>query len=182
MTVKAAIKGAKPAVRNVRLFISYSHIDEANQKKLDTSLTPLRRKGLDTFFDGDIQAGEKLDHAIAKELRAADIFVALLSPDYIHSHYCCDIEYKRAKGRQGRGTLRVVDVVVRDCDWKETKAAQHKLLPKDGKALSRWRSADTAWLDVIRGLKPVIASVRGAGETSDQGAQTRFEGAEARHD
>lgn len=161
MKAATPVGRAKPAVAPaVRMFISYSHLDEAHQKKLDVALTPLRHKGLETFFDGDILAGEKLDPKIARELRRADIFVALLSPDYMHSKYCWNIEYKRARGRQSRGTLRVVDVVVRDCDWKETKAALHKLLPKDGKAVSRWRSADTAWLDVIRGLKPVIAAVR----------------------
>lgn len=161
---RTALRSTKPKTAAeagpVRMFVSYSHHDEAHQRRLDVHLAPLRHEGLLTVFDGDINAGEKLDPAIARQMREAHIFVALLSPDYMHSRYCWQIEHKRATGRRNRGTLRMVDVVIRDCDWKETKAAQHKVLPKDGKPVTRWRSADTAWLDVVKGLKPVIAAAK----------------------
>jgi hypothetical protein len=63
-------------------------------------------------------------------------------------------------GRRARGTLRVVAVVVRPCDWKATTAAGFKLLPTDGKPVSRWRSQDQALLDVTQGIRKVVQAIR----------------------
>ena len=54
----------------------------------------------------------------------------------------------------------MVAVVVRPCDWKSTPAAGFKLLPEDGRDVTRWRSADGAYLDVAQGIRRVVAAVR----------------------
>ncbi|MGU3421433.1 TIR domain-containing protein [Methylobacterium sp. D54C] len=107
-----------------------------------------------------MNAGDKLDTEIARELRKAHVFVGLLSPDYLASNYCWKIEYKRAMGRRANGTMRVVAVVLRPCDWKSTTAAGFKLLPEDGREVTRWRSADEAFLNVAQGIRRVVAEVR----------------------
>jgi len=101
-----------------------------------------------------------LDTNIARALRRAHLFVALLSPEYLASHYCWRIEYQRAMNRRARGTMRVAAVVVRPCDWKATRAAGFKLLPKDGRAVTRWRSADDAFLNVVEGIRGVVKAIR----------------------
>jgi hypothetical protein len=152
----------KPTVsgREVRIFVSYSHVDSAVRDKLEVHLAALKRDGVVTWYDGDMQAGDALDTEIARALRQSHLFVALLSPDYLASHYCWKLEYQRAMGRRARGTLRVVAVVVRPCDWKATTAAGFKLLPTDGKPISRWRSQDQALLDVTQGIRKVVQAIR----------------------
>ncbi len=152
----------KPTVlgREVRIFVSYSHVDSAVRDKLEVHLAALKRDGVVTWYDGDMQAGDALDTEIARALRQSHLFVALLSPDYLASHYCWKLEYQRAMGRRARGTLRVVAVVVRPCDWKATTAAGFKLLPTDGKPVSRWRSQDQALLDVTQGVRKVVQAIR----------------------
>jgi hypothetical protein len=152
----------KPTVsgREVRIFVSYSHVDSAVRDKLEVHLAALKRDGVVTWYDGDMQAGDALDTEIARALRQSHLFVALLSPDYLASHYCWKLEYQRAMGRRARGTLRVVAVVVRPCDWKATTAAGFKLLPTDGKPVSRWRSQDQALLDVTQGIRKVVQAIR----------------------
>lgn len=152
-----APKAGKP---EVRVFVSYSHVDKEIRRRLETHLAPLKADNVATWFDGDMEAGEKLDTAIARALREAHVFVALVSSDYLASHYCWKIEYRRAMNRRARGTMRVVAVVVRPCDWKSTPAAGFKLLPEDGRTLQEWRSVDAALVDVVRGLRRVVASVR----------------------
>lgn len=157
-SVKAlATKTGRP---EVRLFISYSHKDEAARDKLDTHLAQLKRDDVSTWFDGDLTAGEALDPNIARHLRRAHVFVALFSPDYLASKYCWEIEYKRAMARRARGTMRVVAVLVRPCDWRNTRAANFKLLPKDGRPASEWRPADKAYLDAANGIREVVKAVR----------------------
>ncbi|WP_437871811.1 TIR domain-containing protein [Methylorubrum extorquens] len=156
-TATARAKTEKP---EVRIFVSYSHRDADARARLETHLAPLKREGVTTWFDGDMNAGDKLDTGIARALRNAHIFVGLLSPDYLASNYCWKIEYKRAMGRRANGTMRVVAVVLRPCDWKSTTAAGFKLLPEDGKEVTRWRSADDAFLNVAQGIRRVVADVR----------------------
>ena len=146
--------------REVRIFVSYSHVDSAIRDKLEVHLAALKRDGVVTWYDGDMQAGDALDTEIARALRQSHLFVALLSPDYLASHYCWKLEYLRAMGRRARGTIRVAAVVVRPCDWKATTAVGFKLLPTDGKPVSRWRSQDQALLDVTQGIRKVVQAIR----------------------
>ena len=144
----------------IRIFVSYSHKDSGARNQLDVHLAVLKRDDVSTWFDGDLNAGGELDQNISGELRKANIFVALLSPDYLYSRYCWELEYKRAMIRRARGTMHVVAVVVRPCDWKSTAAARFKLLPRDGRAVTKWRSADEAFLDIVGGLRSVVAALR----------------------
>lgn len=150
----------------VRIFVSYSHADDAYREKLEKHLAPLKREGVTTWFDGDIHAGEELDPEISRALRRAHLFIALISSNYLSSHYCWKKEYLRAMGRRARGSMRVVGVVLKPCDWKQTKAAGFKQLPKDGRAVSDWRSADHALLDVTSGIREVVKVIRKELETA----------------
>ncbi|AWN49460.1 toll/interleukin-1 receptor domain-containing protein [Methylobacterium terrae] len=150
----------KPGKPEVRIFVSYSHVDKEVRRRLETHLAPLKADNVTTWFDGDMDAGDKLDTKISRALREAHVFVGLISSDYLASHYCWSIEYKRAMNRRARGTMRVVAVVVRPCDWKSTPAAGFKLLPEDGRTLQEWRSVDAALLDVVRGIRRVVTTVR----------------------
>ena len=171
--MKVGASKATTEKSEVRIFVSYSHIDGPVRAKLETHLATLKRDGVSTWYDEDLIVGDALDTGIARELRRAHIFVALLSPEYIASHYCWKLEYQRAMNRRARGAMRVVAVVVRPCDWKATQAAGFKLLPADGRPVSRWRSADEALLDVTLGIRRVVASVRAELATSKRGASAK---------
>jgi len=145
---------------DIRIFVSYSHHDAAAQVKLNTHLAPWQRDGVTVWYDENIEPGAELDTEIARELRRAHIFVALFSPAYLASHYCWNIEYKRAMGRRERKLMRVVAVVVKPCAWKQTRAAGFKLLPKDGIPPERWSSSDAAFVNVAEGIGEVIKAVR----------------------
>jgi hypothetical protein len=155
---ESQVKGTgKP---DVRIFMSYSHHDAAAQVKLNRHLAPWRRDGVTVWYDESIEPGNALSTEISRELRRAHIFVALFSPAYLDSHYCWDIEYKRAMSRRARGLMRVVAVVVKPCGWKQTRAAGFKLLPKDGIPPESWSSSDAAYVNVAQGIGEVIQAVR----------------------
>lgn len=145
---------------DVRIFMSYSHHDAGAQAKLNRHLAPWRRDGVTVWYDENIEPGAALSTEIGRELRRAHIFVALFSPAYIDSHYCWDIEYKRAMSRRARKLMRVVAVVVKPCGWKQTRAAGFKLLPKDGIPPEGWSSSDAAYVNVAQGIGEVIKAVR----------------------
>ncbi|SFM23134.1 toll/interleukin-1 receptor domain-containing protein [Methylobacterium pseudosasicola] len=143
----------------VRIFVSYCHANAVHRAKLQVHLAQLERDEVETWFDGRMEAGDKLSTEISRKLRAADIFVALMSPEYIASHWC-QLEYKRAMGRRAKGSMRVVVVVVRPCAWKDTGASELKVLPHDGRTVSDWRSMDHAFANVAEGIKGTVKAVR----------------------
>jgi len=143
----------------VRIFVSYSHVDAVARAKLETHLAPLIKDGVSTWFDGRMDPGDALDAGISRALRRAHILVALLSPEYLSSRYC-QLEYNRAMTRRAKGLMRVVGVVVRPCGWKETSAAGFKLLPEDGRTVLEWRSADAAYLNVAQGIGKLVRTLR----------------------
>ncbi|MGY2053174.1 toll/interleukin-1 receptor domain-containing protein [Methylobacterium sp. JK268] len=74
---------AKTEKPEVRIFVSYSHQDGDVRARLEIHLAPLKRERVETWFDGGLDAGDKLDTGIARAMRDAHVFVAMLSPDYL---------------------------------------------------------------------------------------------------
>ena len=150
------VKSIKP---EVRIFVSYSRVHEASREKLKIHLAPLTRDNVVLWYDGEMEAGDKLTTKISNAIRNSHIFVALLSPEYLDSDWC-QMEYRRAMSRRARGLMRVVATIVRPCLWKETPVADLVVLPDGGRAVIEWRSADTAFLNVAQGIGRVVKSVR----------------------
>jgi len=143
----------------MKAFISYSHSDEFYLERLHVHLAQLKRDNLvDTWTDQAIMAGGKLEDSISIALNEADIFIALLSPDYISSNYCYNKEFEKALQMQKEGELIIIPVVIEPCDWLSTPFKEFKALPKDGKPISDWSNINTAFLGVIQEIRNLLDS------------------------
>lgn len=151
---------ANLADRRPEIFISYSHRDERARSLLDKHLAQLMREGVSVWFDGDILPGAEIDPAIMRRLKRADVFVALASPDYLQSAYCYEKEYGFAMRKARRMKLHVVVAVLRACQWRHTRMARYKLLPKDGRPIDQWARRGDAYEDVVEGIRLVLRQVR----------------------
>lgn len=146
--------------RQLRAFISYSHVDEHALERLTKHLAMLRRdKVISEWFDQKIGAGGDIDATISQRLEQCDLFIALVSVDFLDSHYCYEREMERALELHEKGSLRVVPVIVGPCDWQSSPLGKLKALPKDGKPVSDWTNKDTAWLDVVKQLRNLATDV-----------------------
>ena len=147
----------------MRIFISYSHKDQAALERLHTHLAPLRDEGLiDTWFDRRILAGERIDAEIDKELEACDLFLMLVSPDFLASDYCVNREMRRALERHRDDAAHVVPIIVEPCDWLSSPLRELKALPLDGKPISEWTNPNNAYLDVVRELRRILETRKAA--------------------
>ncbi len=143
----------------MKAFISYSHSNTVSLDIFHKHLALLKRDGiLTTWADQQILAGGKVDKNISSALATADIFIALLSPDYIASNYCYETEFNKALEMQHDGNLIIVPVIIEPCDWLNTPFKDFKALPKDGKPISDWENIHTAFLDVIQNIRRLINS------------------------
>ncbi len=154
----------------MRVFISYSHHDEGAIKRLHVHLANLRREGqIDEWYDREILAGDVLDDEISRELEAADLFLLLVSPDFIASYYCVEREMRRALERHEAGEARIVPIIVEPCEWKEiSELCRLKAVPEDGNPISEWTNANNAYLNVVQEIRRIVdASETDASESTE---------------
>ncbi len=144
------------------LFFSYSHKDEALPDKLEVHLAMLKRQGvLETWHDRRIVAGDEFVGRIGEELERANIILLLVSPDFLASDYCYDIEMTRAMERHEAREARVIPVILRPCDWYGAPFGKLNAAPKDGKAVATWPDLDEAFLDVVRAIRKAAGAQTG---------------------
>lgn len=149
------------ANRPVEIFFSYSHCDEDLRDELEKHLAALKRESIvDTWHDRRIGAGREWAGEIDRHLESADVILLLISPDFIASDYCIDLEMKRALERHAAGEARVIPVILRPADWRTSGLAKLQALPRDGKALTTWSDRDTAFVEVAQGIRSAIVELR----------------------
>ncbi len=137
----------------MKAFISYSHKDEQYLDRLKVHLVQIRREEkLIDWTDKDIYAGAHLDSSISKGLDSSQLFIALLSPDYIASGYCYQKEFTRALELAESESLIIIPVIVEPCDWLSTPFSTFKALPKDVKPVSDCANRNTSFLDITQAL------------------------------
>ena len=85
---------------------------------------------VETWHDRRIVAGDEFNNCIGDELERADIILLLVSPDFIASDYCYDIEVKRALERVSAGQARAIPIILRACDWHDAPFGKLELAPK----------------------------------------------------
>ena len=59
----------------------------------------------EVWHDREMLPGDTVDEEIAQKLRTADLVLVLVSPSFINSEYCWDIELKNAIERHERDRL-----------------------------------------------------------------------------
>jgi hypothetical protein len=121
---------------------------------------------VEVWSDHRIGPGEKLGGVIDRHLESADIILLLVSPDFLNSDYCYDIEMKRAMERHERGEPRVIPVILRPCDWQSAPFGKLKAIPSDGKPITKHQTLDDAFLDIARAIRSVAQQLRSASTTT----------------
>lgn len=147
----------------VDVFSSYAHEDEELRVELDKHLKALTRSGLiRSWNDRQIAAGSEWERVLNQNLHTADIILLLLSPDFLASDYCYDIELPIAFERHKRESARAVPVILRPVAWQTTDLAKLQALPKDAQPVTLWPSRDAALLNVCEGILKLVVGWKGA--------------------
>lgn len=142
--------------RPISLFFSYAHEDEALRNELAKHLSIMRRQGVITdWYDRDITAGSEWADAIDDNLNKADIILLLVSPDFIASDYCYDVEMKRAIERHDAKEAVVIPVILRPTRWQNAPFSKLQALPKNAKPVTTWPDQDEALLYIAEAIQKV---------------------------
>ncbi len=147
----------------VSIFFSYSHKDEDLRNELEIHLASLKRQGvISTWHDRRIAAGEEFVGKISENLESANIILLLVSPYFIASDYCYEVEMKRALERHESGEAKVIPVILHPCDWHGTPFGKLLAVPRDGKPVSKFPNLHDAFLDITLAIRTVAEKITGA--------------------
>ncbi len=90
-------------------------------------------------------------------MKAADILVFLLSPDFIDSKPCMK-EWEESK--QFKSSFRI-PIILTHCSWQDLLGDDDiKALPKDGHPISSYPDQSIAWNEIYEEIKWVVESIR----------------------
>ena len=147
----------------INLFISYSHQDETYRNELEKHLSVLRdNEEIEDWSDRKILPGQEWDKSIKDELNHAKIILFLVSPDFIASDYCKEIEVKRAMEKHANKESIVIPILIRYCNWEKSILGKLQALPiKDGnlKPVKAWGDIDEAFYNVVKEIEKIISTL-----------------------
>ncbi len=142
------------------VFISYAHKDKHYLTELLTHLSALvRQKIISRWYDGDILPGTEWRDQIMNHVKTDQIILLLISADFIASDFCYSIEMDEALKRHDAGQARVIPIIVRPTDWHGTPFAKIQALPSNAKPISTWSDRDSAFTNVVEGIKRSIENL-----------------------
>lgn len=141
----------------LKLFISYSHLDEEDIKGFMKHIAPLKNNGLiEDWYDRKIIAGQDFQDNIDNNLGNADIVCLFISANFLSSPACMKEKRNALELRKKKGII-VVPIILSACGWQEYKEISSLLvLPTDGQPISNFTDSNNAWNNVYNGLKKVI--------------------------
>jgi formylglycine-generating enzyme required for sulfatase activity len=146
------------AQKPIEVFFSYSREDKPLRDKLDKHLRSLKRLGvIKSWHDREILAGAEWEEEINHHIQTADIILLLISPDFIDSEYCYDIELPDAMARHEADEAYVVPILLRPvASWTKMPFAKLQVYPSGGKPVTQWSDQDNAFVDVTEGIEKAV--------------------------
>jgi TIR domain len=147
----------------IRQMCSYSHEDRRLMMRLHQHFEVLRREKLMVhWWDREIGPGSEWRGVVDEHLNTAQIILLLVSPSFMASDYCYDVEVKRAMERHDRGECKVIPVILRPCFWNVAPFGRLQALPEGAKPVTTWRPQDLGYRSVVDAVQAILLSMRNA--------------------
>ena len=141
----------------VQIFCSYSHKDSKYRAELEVFLASLRSQGMvSVWHDRLIKPGTDWAEQIDQNLDHANVILLLVSADFLASQYCMGIECSRALDRHKSEGVRLIPILIRECDLAGVPFAGLQWLPTGSKPVKKWSDRDSAWTDVAKGIREAV--------------------------
>ena len=140
----------------VKIFISYSHKDAEARDELIARLAGLKSDGLiSVWLDNEIAPGDTWRDAIFSHLAESDILLYLTSAASLASANC-----NRELASALNANMRVIPIIVEECDWLHHPLSDFKALPDKGKPIRAWRPESRGWQNVVERLRGTVTAMQ----------------------
>lgn len=154
--LKDLVKGVERRMP-LKIFFICSNNDIEFRDELRRHLAPFQ-----TCNEVGIIAKDPWECVPTEKFKEADIYVLLISKDFLNSARCLD-ETKSALARREEAKAIVISVLVRSSIFRNMNLELEKrsiILPRGGKPVEEWVHRDAAWVDVASGLLNEMQSLQ----------------------
>ena len=146
-----------------RVVISYSHKDRGFVEELLVALAAeLRRGTISIWYDRELLPGSAFDAEIEEVFQQGEIFLLIISSDFIASDYCFSKELQFAMEKHATKSAVVVPIIARDCVWDLEPLKSLTALPTNALAVESWDgkgARDKAFTDVAKGIRRLVKAI-----------------------
>lgn len=150
-----------PFQKKIKIFFSYSHKDEDLRDKLAEHLSLLKRNDvISEWHDREITAGSDVHDEINKNLDSADIILLLVSSSFLASDYCYDNELQRAMERHRSKDAKVIPIILRPCEWRDSPFGSLAAFPTNGEPVTKWENEDEAFLNIAQAIRKAVGELQ----------------------
>lgn len=156
-------------VTPTEIFISYAHEDEKLKIELEKHIKIMKRTGLiESWSAQEVAVGAEGAQETMSHLHSARVILLLISPDYLASDECYDVQMKAAVERHDRGEARLIPIVLRPCDFSSAPFAKLRAIPpfpssNEPKPVVNHRTLDDGFHEVAQGIRSTIEALRKKG-------------------
>jgi Tetratricopeptide repeat len=100
-----------------------------------------------------------MNQIVADAIERADVLLVLVSPSFLASRVCMDLDVPSIMARSAAGRAHVVPILARDCGLAGTPFAGVQMRPLDGGAIASRADRDAAWREIAREVGSVAGAV-----------------------
>jgi hypothetical protein len=147
----------------VKVFLSYSHFDrELKDSFVKQLATLVRSDNITLWTDDHLYGGMRWDTEINQRLLEADLILLLISPNFIASDYCYNIELKQAIQMQKERKAVVVPVGLTSIDFTGLLFSDLQMIPRSGQHppfAQSWPDINEAFTAVVKEIRLTLNSV-----------------------
>jgi len=124
--------------RAARVYISWARAGLVARERLVEALQPAVEAGrLVVHHDREVRRGQAWDQRLHPRVHDADLYLVLLTPDWLRDPLCRGRERPIWEPRVERGRARVLLLLLHATDLREPALARLPIHPPDGRPLSR---------------------------------------------
>ncbi|AUB39529.1 DNA polymerase III, delta prime subunit [Nostoc flagelliforme CCNUN1] len=142
---------------SINVFCSYSGKDSIFYKSLTAHLSILKRQGIiSAWHDRDIDVSSDWRKEISEQLKQSQVFLFLVSSDYLASDYSYTREMSYALQKHNVNEITVVPIIVRPVDWSDAPFRNLQVLPRNGRPITQWENRDEAFVEIAKTIRQIV--------------------------
>jgi hypothetical protein len=142
-----------------KIFISYAKEDDECRANLRKHLKPLEQSGkILVWDDQSLRLGREVEDQIKAQIKEADIFLLIISADFMHSHYIQERELRLIELRN-RNEALIIPIYYRQVYHSTHYTGSVQGLPADGhrKPIRQYGDQDEAYTEIARKLDQLLS-------------------------
>ena len=157
----------------INMFIIYAREDMDIKQRLLLHLNPFKNAfNAVIWHDGNIEAGQEWKPHIESRLDQTDIFILLVSVDFMNSEFINQVEFKYAIERHKEKKAIMIPVIINYCQWDIDLSFKEftfnlkdlQVLPTEGKPIGDWKTPEQAFNNIAAGIRTALSSIKFARE------------------